>query len=108
MSPFAGLAFHPLDGIMQVCTGWHSIQQHLLQGPEHAARISQMKHFTTTLPDPGLQALPYSWTLFYVPMHFLTHEMLLFFTSIWTTNIHDNVHAKVRLGHCVGCCRVQA
>jgi hypothetical protein len=43
-----------------------------------------------------------------VPMHFLTHEMLLFFTSIWTTNIHDNVHAKVRLGHCVGCCRVQA
>lgn len=41
------------------------------------------------------QALPYSWTLFYVPMHFLTHEMLLFFTSIWTTNIHDNLHAKV-------------
>lgn len=57
MSPFAGLAFHPLDGIMQ--------------------------------------ALPYSWTLFYVPMHFLTHEMLLFFTSIWTTNIHDNIHAKI-------------
>jgi hypothetical protein len=28
-------------------------------------------------------------------MHFLTHEMLLFFTSIWTTNIHDNIHAKV-------------
>lgn len=42
------------------------------------------------------QALPYSWTLFYVPMHFLTHELLLFFTSIWTTNIHDNLHAKVR------------
>ncbi|EFN51518.1 hypothetical protein CHLNCDRAFT_37407 [Chlorella variabilis] len=57
MSPFAGLAFHPLDGIMQ--------------------------------------ALPYAWTLFYVPMHFLTHEMLLFFTSIWTTNIHDNLHAKI-------------
>lgn len=57
MSPFAGLAFHPLDGIMQ--------------------------------------ALPYSWTLFYVPMHFLTHELLLFFTSIWTTNIHDNLHAKI-------------
>ena len=59
------------------------------------------------LPDPVLatlprplplpQALPYSWTLFYVPMHFLTHEMLLFFTSIWTTNIHDNIHAKARL-----------
>lgn len=30
-----------------------------------------------------------------MPMHFLTHEMLLFFTSIWTTNIHDNIHAKV-------------
>lgn len=44
---------------------------------------------------PPAQALPYSWTLFYVPMHFLTHELLLFFTSIWTTNIHDNLHAKV-------------
>ena len=55
-------------------------------------------------PLPGLlvpQALPYSWTLFYVPMHFLTHEMLLFFTSIWTTNIHDNIHAKAR------CCCLQ-
>ena len=47
---------------------------------------------------PPAQALPYSWTLFYVPMHFLTHEMLLFFTSIWTTNIHDNIHAKVGAG----------
>jgi len=50
------------------------------------------------LPHLVLQALPYSWTLFYVPMHFLTHEMLLFFTSIWTTNIHDNLHAKVGRG----------
>ena len=57
MSPFAGLAFHPLDGI--------------------------------------LQAIPYTWTLFYVPMHFLTHELLLFATAIWTTNIHDNIHGKV-------------
>lgn len=56
-----------------------------------ACRLAQF----TTFPTHSAQALPYSWTLFYVPMHFLTHEMLLFFTSIWTTNIHDNIHAKV-------------
>ncbi|GAB4820633.1 hypothetical protein N2152v2_007679 [Parachlorella kessleri] len=43
MSPFAGLAFNALDGI--------------------------------------IQAIPYSWTLFFVPMHFLTHELLLFATG---------------------------
>ena len=57
MSPFAGLAFHPLDGI--------------------------------------LQALPYTLTLFIVPMHFLTHELLLFATAFWTSNIHDNLHARL-------------
>jgi len=57
LSPFAGLAFHPIDGI--------------------------------------LQAIPYSWTLFYCPMHFLTHEIMLFFTGVWTTNIHDCIHGKV-------------
>lgn len=56
LSPFAGLAFHPLDGI--------------------------------------LQAIPYVWTLFYCPTHFLTHELLLFATGVWTTNIHDNIHGK--------------
>ena len=56
LSPFAGLAFHPLDGI--------------------------------------LQALPYSLTLFIVPFHFLTHEFLLFATSVWTTNIHDCLHGR--------------
>lgn len=57
MSPFAGLAFHPLDGITQ--------------------------------------AISYMWTLFYCPTHFLTHEILLFATGVWTTNIHDNIHGKV-------------
>lgn len=56
MSPFAGLAFHPLDGM--------------------------------------LQAIPYVWTLYLVPMHFLTVELLLFATGIWTTNIHDNINGK--------------
>lgn len=56
LSPFAGLAFHPLDGM--------------------------------------LQAVPYVWTLFFVPTHFLTHELLLFATGIWTTNIHDCIHGK--------------
>ena len=57
LSPFAGLAFHPLDGI--------------------------------------LQAIPYAWTLWFVPMHTLTHELLLFATGIWTTNIHDCIHGDV-------------
>ena len=38
------------------------------------------------------QAMPYCWTLMYIPMHFLTHELLLFATGIWTTNIHDCIH----------------
>lgn len=54
LSPFAGLAFNPLDGM--------------------------------------LQAIPYVWTLALVPMHFLTHEALLFATAIWTTSIHDCVY----------------
>ena len=41
------------------------------------------------------QALPYTWTLWFVPMHFLTHELLLFATAVWTTNIHDCLHGKV-------------
>lgn len=57
LSPFAGLAFNPVDGM--------------------------------------LQALPYALCLFVVPMHFLTHGILLFLTAIWTTNIHDNLHGNV-------------
>lgn len=57
LSPFAGLAFHPLDGI--------------------------------------IQALPHVLALFIVPMHFLTHELLLFMEGVWTTNIHDNIHGNV-------------
>ncbi|KAG2488988.1 hypothetical protein HYH03_012428 [Edaphochlamys debaryana] len=57
LSPFAGLAFNPLDGIMQ--------------------------------------AVAYVWTLFYCPTHFLTHELLLFATGVWTANIHDNIHGNV-------------
>ena len=63
MSPFAGLAFHPIDGI--------------------------------------LQAIPYFWTLFLVPAHALTFELLLFATLIWATNIHDCLHGKVRHSCCL-------
>lgn len=42
-----------------------------------------------------LQAIPYTYTLFYCPMHFLTHEILLFATGVWTTNIHDCLHGRV-------------
>jgi len=54
LSPFAGLAFNPLDGI--------------------------------------LQAAPYVAMMFAVPFHALTHELLLFATAVWTTNIHDCLH----------------
>lgn len=43
----------------------------------------------------GPQAVPYAWTLLYCPMHFLTHELLLFATGVWTTNIHDCLHGHV-------------
>ena len=118
MSPFAGLAFHPLDGIMQVrrrrgqgCLDAGSLALPAageaprrgaaaprLPGPRLRGRRGAAPAPAPRpppRPPPPPQALPYSWTLFYVPMHFLTHEMLLFFTSIWTTNIHDNIHAKV-------------
>lgn len=55
LSPYAGLAFNPIDGI--------------------------------------LQAAPYMWTLYLVPFHFLTQEILLFGTAVWTTSIHDCVDA---------------
>lgn len=45
-----------------------------------------------TKPPP--QAIPYGFTLWYVPMHLLTFELLLFATGVWTTNIHDNIHGK--------------
>jgi len=41
-----------------------------------------------------VQALPYTATLFFCPMHFLTHEILLFATGVWTTNIHDCLHGR--------------
>ncbi|GLJ09917.1 hypothetical protein SUGI_0118280 [Cryptomeria japonica] len=57
LSPFAGLAFHPLDGI--------------------------------------LQAIPHVIVLFIIPVHFFSHEFLLFCEGVWTTNIHDCIHGKV-------------
>mgnify|MGYP006879026628 FL=1 len=57
LSPFAGLAFSPLDGIAQ--------------------------------------ALPYAFGLLFIPVHFFTHEMLLFLTAIWTNSIHDCLDAKM-------------
>jgi len=54
LSPFAGLAFHPLDGMAQ--------------------------------------AAPYLICMFAMPVHVWTQLALLFFTGVWTTNIHDTVH----------------
>lgn len=51
LTPWASIAFHPLDGIMQA--------------------------------SPYVLALPFA------PCHYLTHFVLLFFTAIWATYIHD-------------------
>lgn len=51
LSPWASIAFHPLDGM--------------------------------------LQASPYLVALFFIPCHYLSHLMMLFFTAIWATYIHD-------------------
>lgn len=51
LTPWASIAFHPLDGI--------------------------------------LQASPYVAALPIVPCHYLTHFLLLFFTAVWATYIHD-------------------
>lgn len=53
LSPFAGLAFHPIDGL--------------------------------------IQASPYTFGMFILPVHFWTHLAMLFFTALWTTNIHDTL-----------------
>ncbi|KAG5179954.1 sterol C-5 desaturase [Tribonema minus] len=39
--------------------------------------------------DGILQACPYVIMLFVVPCHYLTHVVMLFFTAVWATNIHD-------------------
>jgi lathosterol oxidase len=51
LTPWASIACHPLDGIMQ--------------------------------------ASPYVALLPFIPVHYLTHFGLLFFTAIWATYIHD-------------------
>ena len=53
LTPFASIAFNPIDGI--------------------------------------LQASPYVVGLFLVPVHYVTHILMLFFTGIWATNIHDSL-----------------
>jgi lathosterol oxidase len=45
--------------------------------------------------DGIIQASPHVAALFVLPMHFFTHEILLFFEAIWTTNIHDCLHGNV-------------
>ena len=100
LSPFAGLAFNPFDGILQVVP-LHSLILEICRVlpvfvlPERLKSSSQVQ----ILPRGrnarlSAQAIPYCWTLLYIPMHFLTHELLLFATGIWTTNIHDCIHGR--------------
>eukprot|EP00540_Astrosyne_radiata_P011815 CAMPEP_0116839160 /NCGR_PEP_ID=MMETSP0418-20121206/9612_1 /TAXON_ID=1158023 /ORGANISM="Astrosyne radiata, Strain 13vi08-1A" /LENGTH=217 /DNA_ID=CAMNT_0004469239 /DNA_START=372 /DNA_END=1025 /DNA_ORIENTATION=- len=57
LTPWASIAFHPLDGI--------------------------------------LQASPYVMCLPLVPCHYLTHVLMLFFTAVWATYIHDALDFNV-------------
>jgi len=51
LTPWASIAFHPLDGLLQAC--------------------------------------PYVIWLFAIPCHYPTHMVMLFFTAVWATYIHD-------------------
>lgn len=53
LTPWASIAFHPLDGMLQAC--------------------------------------PYVLCLPLVPCHYLTHTIMIFFTAIWATYIHDSM-----------------
>lgn len=57
LTPWASIAFHPLDGI--------------------------------------LQASPYVLWMPFVPVHYLTHEVLLFCTAVWATFIHDSMDFNI-------------
>ena len=99
LSPFAGLAFNPLDGILQVISIFatnlkSSCFQHEVFLVGASFRQSCMKHQGNLTVFSHVQAIPYCWTLMYIPMHFLTHELLLFATGVWTTNIHDCIHGR--------------
>jgi len=41
--------------------------------------------------DGMIQACPYVFGLFFVPVHYFTHVFLLFFSGVWATNIHDSM-----------------
>lgn len=49
------------------------------------------------LPSPPhvWQASPYVLFLFALPVHFWTHLGMLFFTGVWTTNIHDTINGAL-------------
>lgn len=57
LTPWASIAFHPLDGM--------------------------------------LQASPYVASILICPCHYLTHMVLLFFTGVWATYIHDSMDWNV-------------
>ena len=120
--PFGQVAANPLPGV-SLLTGWHqggapsraccfvlcqevrlldhAVHIDLLGTPMPPLAYSAIQlgtiwaaQLSSTDKAGTLQALPYCWMLFVVPMHFLTFELLLFATGIWTTNIHDCLDGK--------------
>ena len=54
-----------------------------------------------TCPQCITQASPYVIFLFALPVHFWVHLGMLFFTGVWTTNIHDTINgANARRACC--------
>lgn len=47
--------------------------------------------------DGMAQASPYVICLFLVPCHYFTHVILLFFSGVWATNIHDAMVSRPSL-----------
>ncbi|KAF8052192.1 hypothetical protein N665_1588s0006 [Sinapis alba] len=91
LSPFAGLAFHPLDGIS--CLSWSSLRMGDLSGSDLRYRVSEAKARGKVMWI--LQAVPHVIALFIVPIHLITHLSLLFLEAIWTASIHDCIHGNI-------------
>jgi lathosterol oxidase len=66
-----------------------------VHGPHHkynkASTLTPWASIAFNPWDGIAQASPYVICLFFIPVHYFTHIILLFFSGVWATNIHDAV-----------------
>ena len=86
--------------LVEICIYWMHRTLHTnkwlynnIHGPHHYYNKKEMLTPWASIAfhpiDGMLQASPYVVCLFIIPMHYYTHMCMLFFTSMWATNIHD-------------------